>query len=81
MTMTLGTLQGHNNESVAVLGYDKVRVPAGEFDAFKLETAGQMGVTASARSRRVLRDVLVRPRSARYREEIGAVHGHAHLHH
>ena len=35
--MTLGTLQGHNNESVAVLGYEKVRVPAGEFDAFKLE--------------------------------------------
>ena len=35
--MTLGTLQGHNNESVAVLGYEKVRVPAGEFNAFKLE--------------------------------------------
>ena len=26
--------------SVAVLGYEKVRVPAGEFDAFKLELKG-----------------------------------------
>ncbi len=35
--MTWGTLQGQNDMSVAVLGYEKVRVPAGEFDAFKLE--------------------------------------------
>ena len=79
--MTLGTLQGHNNESVAVLGYEKVRVPAGEFDAFKTRTALQMGVTSSALSRRVLQYVLVRPRSARYREESAAVHGHGHIHH
>jgi hypothetical protein len=35
--MTFGTLQGHLKASVAVLGYEKVRVPGGEFDAFKLE--------------------------------------------
>ena len=35
--MTFGTLQGHYKASIAVLGYEKVRVPAGEFDAFKLE--------------------------------------------
>jgi hypothetical protein len=32
-----GTLQGRSKCSVAVLGYEKVQVPAGEFDAFKLE--------------------------------------------
>ena len=36
----LGTLQNRTNMSVAVLGYEKVRVPAGEFDAFKLEAKG-----------------------------------------
>ena len=35
-----GTLQGRSKNSVAVLGYEKVRVPAGEFDAFKLELKG-----------------------------------------
>jgi len=34
------TVQGHNKVSVTVLGYEKVRVPAGEFDAFKLEAKG-----------------------------------------
>jgi hypothetical protein len=38
--MTYGSLQGRNKVSVAVLGYEKVRVPAGEFDAFKLEAKG-----------------------------------------
>jgi hypothetical protein len=33
-------LQGRNNVAVAVVGYEKVRVPAGEFDAFKLEANG-----------------------------------------
>jgi len=36
----LGTVQNRTNMSVAVLGYEKVRVPAGEFDAFKLEAKG-----------------------------------------
>ncbi len=35
-----GTLHGRNEVSVAVLGYEKVRVPAGEFDAFRLEAKG-----------------------------------------
>ena len=35
-----GTLQGRNKVSVTVLGYEKVRVPAGEFDVFKLEAKG-----------------------------------------
>jgi len=35
-----GPLRGRGNSSVAVLGYEKVRVPAGEFDAFKLELKG-----------------------------------------
>ena len=35
-----GTLQGRSKDSVAVLGYEKVRVPAGEFDAFKLKLKG-----------------------------------------
>ncbi len=35
-----GHLDGHNEVRVAVLGYEKVRVPAGEFDAFKLEAKG-----------------------------------------
>ena len=38
--MTLGTLEGRGKRSVAVLGYEKVRVPAGEFDAFRLEAKG-----------------------------------------
>jgi hypothetical protein len=36
----LGTLQNRTKMSVAVLDYEKVRVPAGEFDAFKLEANG-----------------------------------------
>jgi len=32
--------EGRENWSVAVVGYEKVRVPAGEFDAFKLEAKG-----------------------------------------
>ena len=38
--MTLGTLQGRGERSVVVLAYEKVRVPAGEFDAFRLEAKG-----------------------------------------
>jgi len=38
--ITWGHLDGHNEVRVAVLGYEKVRVPAGEFDAFKLEAKG-----------------------------------------
>ena len=37
---TFGRLQGRDKDSVAVLGYEKVRIPAGEFDAFKLEAQG-----------------------------------------
>jgi hypothetical protein len=33
-----GILQGRGKVSAAGLGYEKVRAPAGEFDAFKLET-------------------------------------------
>ncbi len=36
-----GTLNGRFNGSVEVVGYEKVRVPAGEFDAFKLELKGK----------------------------------------
>ncbi len=39
--MTLGTLQGRNNVSVAVISYEKVQVAAGKFDAFKLEGQGK----------------------------------------
>ncbi|SPJ16961.1 exported hypothetical protein [Burkholderiales bacterium] len=35
-----GTLQGHSQVSVQVAGYERVRVAAGEFDAFKLEANG-----------------------------------------
>ena len=35
-----GTLQGRSKDSIAVVGYEKMRVPAGEFDAFKLELKG-----------------------------------------
>ena len=38
--ITWGHLDGHNEVRVAVLSYEKVRVPAGEFDAFKLEAKG-----------------------------------------
>lgn len=33
-------VEGHINVNVTVVGYEKVRVPAGEFDAFKLERKG-----------------------------------------
>jgi len=35
--------RGSIRAEVAVVGYEKVRVPAGEFDAFKLEASAQMG--------------------------------------
>ena len=48
--MTYGSLQGHNNVSVAVLGHEKVRMPAGEFDAFKLEAQGKWVSTITGAS-------------------------------
>jgi len=34
------SLEGRSSGDVAVVGYEKVRVPAGEFEAFKLEAKG-----------------------------------------
>ena len=64
-----------------MLSYEKVRVPAGEFDAFKLEAKGNWVSPQASIPRQVRRDVLVRPRSARYREERAPGLVHAHLHH
>lgn len=40
--------KGRSDMDVAVIGYEKVRVPAGEFDAFKLEAKGKSGVGGAA---------------------------------
>lgn len=44
----LGRETGRSNVDVAVVGYEKVRIPAGEFDAFKLEARGSYSGSAGA---------------------------------
>ena len=46
---------GHSVVNVAVVGREKVRVPAGEFDAYKLEAKGKDGVRGGPPARDVTR--------------------------
>lgn len=39
---------GRSDVKVTVAGYEKVRVPAGDFDAFKIEAKGKMGIEGAA---------------------------------
>ena len=46
---------GHSEVNVTVVGHEKVRVPAGEFDAYKLEAKGKDGVRGGPPARDVTR--------------------------
>ena len=46
---------GHHEASVTVVGHEKVRVPAGEFDAYKLEAKIKEGVQGGPPARDVTR--------------------------